>query len=304
MAYGALVLWAALLIDRLTGDPRNSLHPTAYLGRFIGWWGRPDRYPASLQRAAGTLGAIVTAGCYALPFLLVDRYAPLAAYLVAAPFLLKICFAWRCLEDHVAAVTDALAKDGQEGQKAVQLLVSRNTAGFGDEAVLSAAYESMAENLVDSIVAPLFFFMIGGLAGAAFYRAVNTMDAMLGYTDHRKKIGWFPARLDDVLNFIPARVTGALLLLWFWPKGRFSEALQVLRRDARRRPGYNGGIPMAVIAGGVGIRFEKPGRYVIGDPARSLADGGADVVGSVRGATLLAAVLFSLTLAFIAPPAL
>jgi adenosylcobinamide-phosphate synthase len=123
-------------------------------------------------------------------------------------------------------VVQALGDGGIDAARArVGMVVSRDTAHLEREHVLSAAYESMTENLVDSIISPLFYFGFFGLAGAAVFRSVNTMDAMLGYRDERLRIGWFPARADDVLNFIPARVTGIILLAYFAVKGRFAPSL-------------------------------------------------------------------------------
>lgn len=299
MAFPALILWLSLAVDRVAGDPPNAFHPVAYLGRLIGWWGRPERYPVGLQRAVGIAGTLATASLFALPFLLVELLAPPLLLLLAGPVLLKICFAWRCLEEHVGAVEQALAGGTEGGREKVGYLVSRATGTLDEEGVRSAAYESMTENLVDSIVSPLFFYTFFGLGGAAFFRAVNTMDAMLGYRDARVRIGWFPARLDDLLNLVPARLTGLLLLVYFAAKGRFRPALRAWRRDARNRPGINGGIPMSVMAGGVGIRFEKKGCYVIGDGGRGLAEAGGEIVAAVRAVTLLAALLFGSILVFI-----
>jgi len=293
----ALVLAAALAVDRIIGDPQSRFHPVALLGRLIGWWGEPGRWAPSLQRAAGVICGLGTACLFALPFLLVDRFAPSWAFLVAAPFLLKATFSWRALEEHALAVEAAAGADLGKGREAVGRMVSRETSGLTREQTLSAAYESLSENLVDSITAPLLFFaafsFLGiGLAAAAFYRAANTMDAMLGYRDHRDRIGWFPARMDDVLTFIPARVTGALLLAYFAAAGRFRPALEGLRRDAGKRPGLNGGIPMAIMAGGTGVRFEKPGVYTMGPGEKGLAEGGRDLVRALRSATLaLSAIL-------------
>ncbi|RXE56829.1 cobalamin biosynthesis protein CobD [Methanoculleus taiwanensis] len=291
MVLAALVVALALLVDRAVGDPRSPLHPVALLGRFIGWWGVPSRYPASLQRAAGVVFTLATALLFAAPFLIVEAAAPWFLYLIAAPLLLKACFAWRALEEHTRAVVEAAAGDLDEGREAVGMMVSRETASLDREHVLSAAYESMTENLTDSIVSPLFYFGLFGLSGAAFYRAVNTMDAMLGYRDERERLGWFPARLDDVVNFIPARIAGAALLLYFAYRGRFRASYTILRRDARKRPGFNGGIPMAAIAGGVGIRLEKQGIYAIGDPEKSLETAGDEIVSAVRAATLIVALV-------------
>jgi adenosylcobinamide-phosphate synthase len=291
MVPAAFVVAASLLIDRVIGDPHSPFHPVALLGRFIGWWGVPSRYPVSLQRAAGVIAGLGTALLFAAPFLVVQLYAPALVYLIAAPFLLKACFAWRALEEHTRSVVEAAAGDLERGRLAAGMMVSRNTGSLDREHVLSAAYESMTENLVDSIISPLFYFGIFGLAGAAFFRAANTMDAMLGYRDERERLGCFPARLDDLLNYIPARICGVILLAYFAYRGRFRQSYAILRRDARRRPGINGGIPMAAIAGGVGIRLEKPGSYVIGDPEMPLDEAEKEIVRAVRAATLIFAFL-------------
>jgi adenosylcobinamide-phosphate synthase len=120
------------------------------------------------------------------------------------------------------------------------------------------------------------------------------MDAMLGYHDHRGQIGWFPARMDDLLTWVPARVTGLLLLGYFVVRGRFGPALAALRKDARKRPGLNGGIPMAIMAGGAGVRFEKPGVYTMGTGEKGLEEGGREIIRAVRVTILLlSAILVS-----------
>lgn len=287
----AFVLCAALLVDRLTGDPHSPYHPVALLGRFIGWWGNPDSYSLKWQRTAGVLFWLLTVVLFALPFFLFSALAPWYVYLVFAPFLLKCCFAWRSLEEHTLAVVAAV-KDGVEnGREKVKLLVSRDTAALDREHILSAGYESMTENLTDSIISPLSFFLVFGLPGAAVYRAANTMDAMLGYRDERERIGWCPARMDDILNFIPARITVLLLLVYFALKGRVGPAWRTMRRDGYKRPGFNGGIVMAAMAGGVGIRFEKPGVYTIGDGERTLDEGGAGILKATRAVTVMFAII-------------
>jgi adenosylcobinamide-phosphate synthase len=287
----AVVLCCALVVDQLIGDPHSRYHPVALLGSFIGLWGKPSYYPVGVQRIAGLLLWALTVFLFTLPFILFTALAPWFLYVLVAPFLLKCCCAWRSLEEHTLAVVAALNEGVETGRERVRLLVSRNTAELDRDHILSAGYESMTENLTDSIISPLFWFSLFGLAGAAACRAINTMDAMLGYRDERERIGWWPARSDDILNYIPARITVLLLLIWFTTRGTASHAWQILRRDARKRPGFNGGIVMGAMAGGTGIRFEKPGVYVIGDGERTLEEGGPDIISATRAVTLMYAIL-------------
>ena len=295
MAFGLVILFFAVVLDQLIGDPQSRLHPVALLGTLIGWWGRTNYYPKRLERITGVAGWLLTITIFTLPFLLIcllpDRYW--FFQLPAAIVLLSFCFASRSLEEHVAAVESALARGEDDGRAAVQMLVSRDANKLSLEQVLSAAYESASENLVDSIVAPIFWFavfelMFGmGIIAAALFRAANTMDAMLGYMDERLRIGWCAARMDDIIAWIPARITGLLLLVLFACRGRAGRALAAYRADGKKRPGFNGGIPMSLIAGGCGVMFDKPGVYTIGSPERSLSEGGRCIIRILRETTFL-----------------
>ena len=300
LALAALVLFFALVVDRLMGDPHSAYHPVALLGRFIGWWGRPERYSARVQHGAGVVLWVTTAFLFTLPFFLFARFVPWLAYLCVAPVLLKCCFAWRSLEEHTFAVVAALETGVESGRERVKLLVSRDTVQLGPAHIRSAAYESMTENLTDSIISPLFYFSIFGLCGAAVFRAANTMDAMLGYRDERARLGWCSARMDDVLNYIPARVTVLFLLVYFMFRGTGARAWQVMCRDGKLRPGFNGGIVMAAMAGGCGIQFEKPGVYTIGNGENPLETGGGEIVRAVRVVTLAFAAVAGGTLVLLA----
>ncbi|TAJ45517.1 adenosylcobinamide-phosphate synthase CbiB [Methanofollis fontis] len=306
MVFPALILLLALVVDRLLGDPHTPLHPVALLGRFVGWWGRPARYPPRLQRAAGVALWTISVLLFALPFALAERFLPPLLLLLVAPFLLKATFAWRSLEEHATAVEEALAAGSLgNGRRAAGMLVSRDTAPLSTEEIRSAAYESVAENLSDSIVAPLFWYCVFaplglGLAAAAVYRAINCMDAMLGYPDDRLRLGWWSARADDAANLLPARISALFGLLWFALHGRFAPARQALRADRKKRPGLNGGWPMSVIAGGTGVCFTKPGVYAIGPGERSLAVGGPAIIRAVRGITLIFSIFAVLALFLLA----
>ncbi|KQC10838.1 MAG: cobalamin biosynthesis protein CobD [Methanolinea sp. SDB] len=286
-----LILPLALLADRLIGDPRSALHPVALVGRFIGWWGSPALMPPAFQRLFGMLMWVLTVILFALPFYCLEQFLPWYIFLVGGPILLNFCFAWRSLEEHTGSVVQSLQKNLPEGRRQVSLLVSRSTSDLDPGQVLSAAYESLCENLVDSIIAPLFYYSLFGLAGAAVYRAANTMDAMLGYRDERIRLGWFSARADDILNYIPARIAGVILLIYFAWKGRFAMACQTLQIDGHKRPGINGGIPIAIIAGGTGVMFEKPGVYRIGPGVVPLEEAGNEIMAAVRAVTLIFSLL-------------
>jgi len=285
------VLALSLIVDRAIGDPHSPYHPVALAGRFVAWWGRPACWNPATQRLAGVSFWFLTLLIFALPFYLFSRFAPWYLYLLIGPFLLKCCFAWRSLEEHTQAVVSSANRNLEQARDLAGLLVSRDTAALGPDHILSAAYESMTENLVDSIIAPLLYFGVFGLTGAAVYRAANTMDAMLGYRDERVRLGWWSARMDDLFNFIPARLCGLLLLVYFASMGRGRPAYHMLIRDRKNRPGMNGGIPMAIMAGGVGIRFEKPGIYTIGDGERSLNEAGSEILHAVRVITITFSVL-------------
>jgi adenosylcobinamide-phosphate synthase len=297
LLFRVLVLFLGLLTDRVFGDPDTKFHPVALLGSFISLWGAPKQYSvysSGIQRCFGILLWLCTALIFVVPYALFELYAPSLLYLIGAPFFISSCMAVSGLVKHARAVSDV--QDVSVMRKNAQYLVSRDTASFNREQALSAAYESVAENLNDSVIAPMFYFCLAGLPGIALYRAANTMDAMLGYCDERKYLGWCAARADDILSYIPARITGLLLLLHFWCIGRGKEALSVYREDRHKRPGYNGGIPISLIAGGVGVQFEKPGVYVIGKGVRSLSDAYPDILRSVTTVT----VFFILFAVFIA----
>ncbi len=242
---------------------------------------------------------------FALPFFLFGRYAPWFIYLICAPVLLKCCFAWRSLEEHALGVVAALKIGVNEGRTHVKMMVSRDTASLDPEHIQSAAYESMTENLTDSIISPLFYFVLLspfgiGLAGSAAFRAANTMDAMLGYRDERAQLGWCSARMDDILNYLPARITAFFLIIYFFTKGTGARAWRVMFRDGKNRPGFNGGLVMAAMAGGCGVRFEKPGIYTIGDGGQSFDREGPAIIRAVRAVTLAFAATAAGTLILLA----
>lgn len=267
-----LSLAISLLVDRLWGEPPAWAHPVVAMGRYLGWF-RLTRLPPALAFMGGALawlgGAVlVTLAALWLQGWVLVAVEPatspmqllLAALLIGLP--LKPLLAWRMLADEVQAVEAALAQSLDAGRAQLARLVSRDTTSLTETEVREAAVETLAENLNDSVIAPLFWFALAGLPGAALYRFANTADAMWGYRDEREWSGKWAARADDVLSWLPARLTAVLL----WPPHPAR-----LLREARRTPSPNSGWPMAAMALRLDRRLAKPGVYTLhadGQPVR------------------------------------
>ena len=154
-----------------------------------------------------------------------------------------------------------------KAQQSISYLVSRDSSKLSEIEIISAAIETLSENITDSIISPLLYAFIFGVLGAVFYRVVNTLDAMVGYKNPDNiNIGWFPAKLDDILNYFPARITGWLIIIAsFFLKLDWKNAYKIMMRDAKKTPSPNSGYPMAATAGALGIQLKKPGYYELGD---------------------------------------
>jgi adenosylcobinamide-phosphate synthase len=269
------VLVVALVLDVALGEPPNAVHPVAWMGKLAALLARraPRRHSLG-QLAAGALIAIavplVSAGAAVL---VVARLAswPVLAFAVSA-LLLKATFALRGLGRAAFAVRDALAcGDLPAARHGLRSLCSRDPSRLAEPELVAAAVESVAENTSDSFVAPLFYYVVLGLPGAIVYRAINTLDAMIGYRGRYEYLGKAAARLDDALNFVPARITAALLLVGGWLcREDVRSGWCVLRRDGHTTESPNAGRPMAAMAGLLRVQLEKPGHYRLGDASEPL----------------------------------
>lgn len=290
----ALALVVALLVDVGWGEPPTKWHPVVWMGRFLahaGQWVAPTvgmTVPANdhgafvrgalawLAGAAGVLGV-----AWGLQRLLESLPVGVAAPCVG--LLLKPMLSWRMLRDEVRAVGLALNDSLSAGRERLAWLCSRDVHQLDATQVRETAIETLAENLSDSVVAPLFWFALAGLPGAALYRFANTADAMWGYRGDRSGRCWtwagkWAARADDVLSWVPARLTAVLLVLTgqrLWLPG--------LWREARRTPSPNGGWPMGAMALLLGIRLAKPDVYVLHALGREARD--TDIAQACRLAT-------------------
>lgn len=255
----ALTLLLAAVLDRAFGEPRNAWHPVAWFGRAAQPWGSGLlRLPPRAALVAGGLAwTLAVGGVTGLAWLFqyaLDRLAsPWWAAAVTA-LLLKPAMSFRMLHDEVAAVEAALQQSLDAGRARVALLCSRDVSTLDADAVRETAIETLAENLNDAWVAPLFWFVVAGLPGAWAFRAANTLDAMWGYRGRWEWAGKVAARADDLLAWLPARITAALL----WRPGL---PLRKLAREARQTPSPNGGWPMATVALRLDISLGKPGVY-------------------------------------------
>ncbi|MCI0548721.1 MAG: adenosylcobinamide-phosphate synthase CbiB [Candidatus Rokubacteria bacterium] len=268
------VLLLAVGLDLALGEPPNRWHPVAWIGRALarGRRSAPGGPPA-LSFALGAVLVIGVAGAAAgaaTGLVRATTGIPLVGILVQA-WLLKCAFSVRELFGAVAAVEAALAAGDLEGARRSlgRDLVSRPTDDLGAGLVASGAVESLAENFTDSVVAPICFFLVGGLPAVWAYRVINTADAMIGYRDAELEyLGKVAARLDDLLNLVPARVAAVLLVAaGALVGGRGRAAWRTLWRDAGETASPNAGWTMAAMAGAVGARLEKPGHYRLGEGA-------------------------------------
>lgn len=295
---GLLVLSMAVLWDLALGEPPARFHPVVWMGRVIRTLDlRARRGSPADELLQGAIIALVVTGLFAGGAALLLRWPDaLWLRLGLGAWLLKASFAQRALDQAAMAVARALAAgDLPAARTGLRSLCSRDPSALGPEAVAAGAVESVAENTSDSVVAPLLFFALFGVPGAIAYRAVNTMDAMIGYHGRYEYLGKAAARFDDLLNLIPARLTAALLLLAGLVHGHDARrGIAVLRRDGARTESPNAGRPMAVMAGLLGVVLEKDGHYCLGEGR--LPDAGAITAACrvARTAGALACVLAGL----------
>ena len=270
------VLLLALLLDLALGEPPNRLHPTVWMGQTVSLAGRiapgPQRSPAG-QLLAGLLMALLLPAAWgALAWAIAAGLLALhpLAYLIVAAALLKTAFSVRMLRRVAAGVGRLLAAgDLAAARREMSALVSRDAASLTAGQMAAAAIESVAENITDSVVAPLLAFALFGLPGAAAYRALNTLDSMVGYHGRYEYLGKASARLDDLVNLLPARLAALLLCLAIalLPAMSGRRAVPVMLAHRRRTESPNAGWTMAAMAGGLGVTLAKTGYYRLGDPA-------------------------------------
>ena len=274
MSHVALLV-LAFALDAVIGDPRWLPHPVRFIGRAITYGEARLRQttafaPSDFQRGA-VLVVLVVLGTYlltALLFYLLTRWSLWIGISVSI-LLGSLCLARRNLKEHAQAVSDALVRrDIVSARTMLARMVSRETSELSESEIIRGTVESVAENSSDGVIAPLFYLAIGGVPLAIAYKAVNTLDSMIGYrTERYEQFGKVAARLDDVANFIPARMTALALIGAAWLGRRFGRpydeknAWRITWRDGHKHDSPNAGYPEAAMAGALGVQLGGPSHY-------------------------------------------
>jgi len=313
-----LALGLALWIDKHMGEPPSVVHPVVWMGNYLKACGsvtvRCAPAPAFLLGAlAWILGAAgvgaVAWGVQALVLWQLAGFAAAPAWQAAIDtallavlmaWVLKCMLSWRMLREEVGAVELALGQSLEAGRERLSWLVSRDTAQLSACQVRESAIESLAENLNDSVVAPIFWFVLLGLPGAAVYRFANTADAMWGYHGIYRGKNWewagkWAARADDVLSWLPARLTALLLAL-----AARGLPFHALRGEARKTPSPNSGWPMAAMALALGISLGKPGVYTLNPEGRAPEAVHTALAQALAGRAVFAQVLLAIVVMLLA----
>ena len=270
MEWAIFILWAAYILDLIIGDPRSLPHPVIGMGNSIKRVEKMIRNhvsrPENLKKAGILLPIIIVGGALLLTWVLLRGLYMIHPWLAVGVEIVLIAttIATKGLKDAGMEVYNHLDReDLPAARKALGMIVGRDTDHLDEPEIVRGTVETVAENIVDAIVSPLFYALIGGAPLAMAYRAVNTLDSMVGYkNDKYINLGWASARLDDIANIIPARITGVLLVASSWlMRLDYKRSYHTVRHDARLHPSPNSGFPESAVAGALGIRLGGENTY-------------------------------------------
>ncbi len=291
------IIFLAIILDLLWGEVPSSIHPVVLMGRMIEFL-KPYLLKFK-NKSSGFFLTMILLALFLIPlyFILLLLQFNLIIYLLVSIFILFTTFAIKGLINSVRQVKQQLDTDVNLARQSVSHLVSRDTTNLSNEELASAAVESLTENITDSVISPLFYTLFLGVLGGMAYRVINTLDAMVGYKDEvNRDIGWFPANLDDLANYIPARLTGLLMVASAAFMGLdWRNSYGTMINEAQKTPSPNSGYPMAAAAGALGVQLEKKGIYTLGESKNTL---NSDVI---EQALLLSqiTIIFFLVISFI-----
>ena len=262
-----VIILTAVVIDILFGELPSKIHPVVLMGKLITilkklLQNNNNRFSGILL----TTTVLITLISLFLLLIIISTFN-YYLYILISAILLSTTFAIKSLLNSIVLVQKDIGNDINNAKTSVSFLVSRKTSTLSEKELISAAIETLTENITDSVTAPLIYTFIFGVLGAVFYRVINTLDAMVGYKNPENiNIGWFPAKFDDILNYIPARITGFLIVIASMIlKFDWKNSYKIMMRDANKTPSPNSGFTMAATAGALGIQLVKPGYYHLGD---------------------------------------
>jgi adenosylcobinamide-phosphate synthase len=306
---GGLAL--GILLDLVFGDPQNRYHPVSWLGRLIESitpnlkHSRLTASSISRDNIEKVKGIVFSCGLISATALLTIalislsvHFAGLLITIILFAVLLKVSIALKGMEKSAIQIIRSIeAGKLDEARHSLSMIVRRDTSRLNEEYIQSATIECISESTVDGIISPLFFYSILGPVGCIVYRVVNTLDSMLGYTDpYYKNIGWMSAKIDTIFNFLPARITGFLMVISaYMVHADWRNSLAILIRDHRKTASVNAGYPMSSMAGALRVRLEKMGSYALGEGTEFLTvDKCMLAIKIMRLTTLLFCMVFSL----------
>jgi adenosylcobinamide-phosphate synthase len=267
-----IVLALAMLIDLILSEPPLRLHPTVIMGKLISAGIRvAESFSPRVQKAYGVVLALGTISVFAgAPYLIlqVANIFGEPVQIVCAALLLKPTFSIRLMHTYASKLASAVQRDDWvEAKGILPQMVRRDPNLLNGSQIISAGVESVAESTTDGITSPLFYYALFGVPGAFAYRAINTLDSMVGYKDPKFiHLGWFSAKLDSVANWLPARLTAIFTIISAAMIGQSaSSSSRILIRDRNDTESWNAGWVMSAMAGALRVQLEKPGYYVLGD---------------------------------------
>ncbi|HXV66629.1 MAG TPA: cobalamin biosynthesis protein [Nitrosopumilaceae archaeon] len=278
-----LVVTFAIILDLLIGDPKNKFHPTSWTGILIAKLVPIIKSKSVYIEKLGGIILVVSITSLIMIILFIlnlginiipTEVVVSILTIFVGSILLKTTIAIHGMEKHTIAIISSIENnDLQTARTNLAMIVKRNTTNLDKNHILSGTLESISENIVDGITGPLFYFSLFGLPGAFLHRTINTFDSMIGYkTSIFRNIGWFGANCDNVLNYLPARITSFIMILGAMCLGQdWKQSYHIMKRDAKNTESPNAGYPMAVLAGALGTRFEKIDHYTIGDGNQELS---------------------------------
>jgi len=273
-----LIICFSISLDFLIGEPPNRIHPVVWIGKIINFFivrikkRYKKRYNRLYEKICGSILALsLTSIIGVLSHMVITQSLYLLGtivFILLSTLILKSMFSIKSMDKHINDILNDIEKnDIEKARINLSKIVSRDTKTLSEEKILSACIECISESFVDGILSPLFYYGILNIPGAIMFRIVNTLDSMIGYKDnYYRNIGWMSAKMDTVMNLIPARISIIFLVLSSLILNQdWKNSILIYKRDGRKTESLNSGIPMSIIAGALKIQLEKINHYKLGD---------------------------------------